>query len=144
MKKFWKWIKSLFSRKSGPDFKSLEWRFGGFDGSNAREDTSPAGLRVLSAKLENTGMRFEYSGGMWGYDYAHHDARMCLFVPSGKKWVGGFWEWGSLKRNYRDFKNIRQGFKGWDPSLVASARELAFVVTDKTGSRRSNVVVFKR
>ena len=152
MKKIWKWIKSLFSKKSGfgsgSNFKydKLEWLYGGFSGFRAMEDTSSSGLKVLSARLEpgKDGMRFEYQGNMWGYDYDHHDARMCIFCKTGSRWVGGFWEWGSLKRNFRDFKNIRDHHKGWDPSVLDKAQEFAFVVTDKSGSKRSNVVTFKR
>jgi hypothetical protein len=147
MKKFWKWLKSLFTKKSGSskfDYSKLEWLYGGASGFRAVEDTSSAGCRVKSVKLEGTGLRFTYDGSMWGNDYKHPEARMCLFCRTGSRWVGGFWEWGSTGRMYRDFKNIRDHYKGWDPSLVDKASEFAFVVTDKSCSKRSNVVVFGR
>ena len=153
MKKLWKWIKSLFHKKhssaSGSsgnkfDYSRLEWLYGGFSGAKAVEDTSGAGCLVKSARLEGSGARLSFTGSLWGCDYAHPEARMCIFCKSGSRWVGGFWEWGSTGRVFRDFKNIRDHYKGWDPSVLDKASEFAFVVVNKSGSKRSNVVTFGR
>lgn len=134
----------LFGKKQGSggfDTSKLVWCFGGENGSNAKEDTSASGYRLLSATVSVKGITFKGTGAMWGYTHDKHDARNCIFFEEGGKWYGGFWEWGSVDRTFRGFDNIYGGYKGWNHIRFQKAKKVAFLVMDCAGRRRSNVIV---
>lgn len=140
-----KWFKKLwnklFGKKDSFDASKLVWCFGGENGSNAKEDTSSGGYKLLSVSVNYRGVTFDGNGAMWGYHHNNAYARNCIFFEEGGKWYGGFWEWGSVDRTYRAFDNIYSGYKGWDKNRFNRATKVAFLIMTKDGSKRSNVVV---
>ena len=113
------------------------WRYGGFDGSRAKEDSA---CRIKSVSMSDKGVEFKFSGSWWGATHDNPTMRCCAFFKSGDKWVGGFWEWGSPDRTYRAFTNIDDGYNGWSGSDFHAAKEYAFLICSKDGKKRSNVV----
>lgn len=116
---------------------TLDWRFGGFDGSKAKED--PA-CRILSAVAGSNGVTFKFSGSFWGATHADPTMRCCAFYESGGRWVGGFWEWGSPDRTYRGYENITGKYKNWDPAAWNAAKKRAFCICSKDGKKRTNLI----
>ena len=126
---------------SGSASISLDFRYGGFKGGNAKEDSS---CQITSISVSSKGVTFKLSGSWWGATHDDPTMRCCAFYKDGAgKWVGGFWEWGSPDRKYRAFTNIDDGYKGWDSKAFRAAKELAFVICSKDGKKRSNIVTTK-
>ena len=119
----------------------LDFRYGGFDGSKAKEDGA---CQIKSVSVNGKGVMFKFSGSWWGATHDNPTMRCCAFYKDGSgKWVGGFWEWGSPDRTYRAFTNIDDGYKGWNAKAFRAAKELAFMVCSKDGKNRSNIVMTK-
>lgn len=128
------------------DFASLEWAWGGFNGSKAK---LVDGAEIGSLKVTADGMSYkwvaggcEQLGALSRTDADHTLA--CLFVRVGGKWQGGKWEWISTSRTTRDFKNVREGYGGWDASALGKATAFAFVIVSDDGKRRTNVALFSK
>ena len=135
---------SLFGvsdKPSGPDqvaYSELRWTCGGVDGAKA----VLTGVRLNAlAVAPPASMTVAWGTTLreWGYADTQADALACLFCKVDGKWVGGKFEWISASRPYRDLKNVRTRYAGWNPDFL-QAGEFAFVVLSKDGSKRSNVV----
>lgn len=125
------------AKSGGIDPAALDWRYGGFDGSKAKEDSS---CRILSAVAGSNGVTFKFSGSFWGATHADPTMRCCAFYEDGGKWIGGFWEWGSPDRTYRGYDNINTRYKNWDPAPFKAALRRAFCICSKDGKFRSNLI----
>jgi hypothetical protein len=85
----------------------------------------------------------EQLGASGAADYDHTYA--CLFVSRNGSWQGGKFDAISTSRVTRDFKNIYgEGYKGWPTNAVATGTDFVFVIVSKDGSKRTNVIRFKR
>ena len=118
------------------------WRFGGFDGSKAKE---VAGCRIGSLRMDRDGMSYKWvSGGCEALgasgreDWSHTVA--CMAYWDGSKWVAGKFDWISTSRTSRSFENIRDGYGGWDGTSFFAARKHGFVIVSADGKRRSNFI----
>jgi hypothetical protein len=125
------------AKSGGIDPATLDWRYGGFDGSKAAEDPN---CRILSASHSAKGATFKFSGSFWGATHADPTMRCCAFYESGGKWIGGFWEWGSPDRTYRGYENITDKYKGWDAAAWNAAKRRAFCICSKDGKKRTNLI----
>lgn len=117
----------------------VEWRFGGFDGSRAVEDSR---VQVGSVKMGRDRMTFKWTKGdlsAWGLAREEAGAIACFFFLDGSRWVGGKADWISTSRTSRDFKNIEAGYHGWDSKAFFGASRRAFCVVSKDGKRRTNI-----
>ena len=127
-------------------FASLQWRYGGFNGSGAVFD------RVTLANLTCDGHNVRYTfvgadaktktGGLdvWGLKWDEAGAICAVFIerPNGT-WEGGKFDWVSTSRASRGLKHLT-GYNGWNESLPVRGR-VAFVIFSADGKRRSNVVI---
>ena len=131
------------------DFSSLNFAFGGVDGSGAES----SGVKI--ANLRTTGsppdgyLSFDYVSNLraWGYtDNSDAPALACFFVKrSDGTWVGGKMDWIGTSRTSRDFHNLYpgrdgKGYGGWTLSGVPNPCECAFLILTADGKRRSNVI----
>ena len=64
----------------------------------------------------------------------------CLFCLIGGKWIGGKFDWISTSRTSRDFKNVSDGYNGWDKGAIGKAAKYAFVIVSRDGKKRTNVI----
>lgn len=130
------------SPEDAVDFGQLDFCWGGFKGGSAKLD---AKARILNLSVSSSGMSYKWlSGGCENLgatskdDYKHTVA--CLFCLVGGKWRGGKFDWISTSRTTRDFKNITEGYVGWDREAVGKADKFAFVIIGADGKRRTNVI----
>ena len=127
---------------AGPVFHSvdIDWRFGGFDGSRAVED--PA-TQIEFLHTTQDGMSYQWASSSlrpWGLDDNDAGAIAAAFYWDGSRWVGGKFDWISTSRTTRDFKNIKDGYGGWDWAAFSGARRRAFCIVSKDGRKRTNII----
>jgi len=123
------------------EFSSLNWTCGGVNGSNAK--LSKVKIRDLNVLAPHS-MSFTWEVGMdvWKYPKTTPAGIACLFCKINGRWVGGKFEWISTSRFTRDFTNIKSRYAGWQPFYL-STNEFAFVILDKDGKNRSNVIYYR-
>lgn len=137
------------------DYAAFKWIYGGWVGKNCQWDASQP--RIQNLAFNKTGLSYswfvnESSGkkmdlSIWGLAYTDASAICCLFVQrSDGTWVGGKFDWISSSRLTRGFKehvveSNGKTYKGWSLDGVPNPCQAAFVICNKDGSRRSNVLV---
>ena len=125
------------------DFASLDWAYGGFNGKNAK---LADGCEIGSLRVTSDGMSYKWiKGGCEQLDKNCSHSNPCctcaLFCLVDGKWIGGKWEHISTDRTTRDFKNVKDGYGGWDASALGKATAYAFVILDDGAKKRTNVIV---
>lgn len=128
------------------DFSSLDWCWGGVNGGKA---SLVEGCEIGSLKVTSGKMTYKWvSGGcerLGASSRTDADATLaCLFCHLDGKWRGGKFDWISTSRTSRDFKNISEGYCGWDAGAVGKAEKYAFVIVSKDGRRRTNLITCGR
>lgn len=122
-------------------FNQLNWSCGGTNGSGALLSTVRISNLVVN-KPKSLTINWDVGMADWGYSTTSADGIACLFCKVNGKWLGGKFEWISTSRQYRDLKNIREGYAQWKASYLNTS-EFAFVVLNKSATKRSNVIYFK-
>ena len=122
-------------------FADLDWCWGGFKGGKA---APVGGVEIKSLKVSRDGMSYSWArGGCENLGASSSTDASCvaaLFCRIGGKWEGGKFDWISTSRRTRDFKNISEGYNGWDKQAVGKADKFAFVIVSKDGKKRTNVI----
>lgn len=121
-------------------FSSLNWVYGGFDGSGASHDK----VSIKNLKMNSSGLSYAYSTNLsaWGISFDDcNGALICMFVKNNKgQWVGGKIDWISSSRVTRDYHNVHGHYNGWTLSDVPNPTDACIVIVHKDGKRRSNVI----
>jgi len=123
------------------DFSSLDFCWGSFAGGKAAlADARIKGLRVTRDGLSYAWAKggCESIGATSREDYEH--TVVCLFCKIGGKWKGGKFDGISTSRTTRDFRNIHDGYHGWDTGAIEKADAYAFVIVSRDGKKRTNVI----
>ncbi len=147
IKKLLKKLKSLFKKKdkaSKFDFKAdLMWIYGGMNASNAKEVAQIKDLRMDIPKKK---MYYSWiSGGCEALGASNKDeyknTYACIFYwnDTMKKWVGGKFDEISTSRTWRPLDNCTN-YRGWKWEPFASAKRYAFLIVNKSGTLRTNVI----
>lgn len=121
-------------------FGALQWVYGGFNGSKAVQ----SGASISGLRISNNVAAFKYDSDLssWGLSHGDAGAIAAIFVQnSAGAWVGGKFDWISSSRTTRDLKHCLEGYNGWTLRGVPNPTQAAFVITDSSGRRRSNVLV---
>jgi len=121
------------------DFASLEWKFGGENGSKAALSTP----RLSNLKASATSISYKWEKGLddWGLAKEDAGALACLFVTRlDGSVVGGKFDWVSTSRSSRGLENVLDGYEGWTLADVPATTKIYFVVLSKDCRKRSNVV----
>ncbi len=121
----------------------LKWKYGGFNGSNATLDPN-----VQISGLTNRGgkhlfYRWDKGLSAWGMSNTDHTGAICAaFFEKDGQWIGGKFDWVSTSRNNRELKHVEY-YNNWGSSGIRLPwnGKVAFVVVDKTGRKRSNVLI---
>ncbi len=126
-------------------FGALQWRYGDFNGGSAARDPNVQ----ISALTMHNGNRLYYRWdkglSAWGMAHSDHSGAICAaFFEINGAWVGGKFDWVSTSRSDRELKHV-ESYKNWTSSGIRLPwrGRVAFVVVDKAGKRRSNVLVTK-
>ena len=119
----------------------LDFRFGGFDGSGAQEDSR---VQIGFVKMGKDRMTYRFVAGdlsAWGLARTQADAIACAFYFDEKagKWVGGKFDFISTSRLSRSFNNIRSGYRRWNADAFFAAKRRAFCICSKDGRNRTNL-----
>ena len=121
------------------DFASLEWKYGGVDGSRAKLDV-PC---IEALRVSGNTISWKWTTGLssWGLAHTQADALACLFVERSDGTIaGGKFEWASTSRKSRGLKNILTGYGGWKLDDVPNPARVYLVILDKPAKRRSNII----
>lgn len=121
-------------------FSSLNWVYGGFNGSGASHDQ----VSIRNLKMNASGLSYAYTTDLsaWGVSFDDCNAALiCMFVKNNKgQWVGGKIDWISSSRVTRDYHNVYGHYNGWTLSDVPNPCNACIVIVHKDGKRRSNVI----
>lgn len=127
------------------DFPLLRWCWGGFNGGKA---VPAGGARITSLDVRSDGLSYRWaSGGCELLGAASSTDASCiaaLFVSIDGTWRGGKFDWISTSRRTRDFKNILEGYQGWDKAAIGKADAYAFLIVSADGRKRTNVLMHGR
>lgn len=121
-------------------FSSLNWSFGGFNGSGAKISSPSIG----NLRISGDTLTYSWTGTTlraWGIsDEDHRSTLICLFVKRNDgAWVGGKFDWVSTSRTSRNLENVFHGYEGWSLAGVPNPCEAAMVIVHVDGSKRTNV-----
>jgi len=147
-KKLWKKIlaylgiskeKEEDATSPAPSGPALNWCWGGFNGSKAKESDK---ARIKNLKLTSSGMSYSWeSGGCEDLGASSEDDHThtlaCLFLQDGR---GGKFDWISTSRRTRSFHNIDEGYCGWSKSAFDASKKVWFCICSKDGKRRTNLI----
>lgn len=125
------------------DFSKLSFCWGGFNGSKASLTVNAISSLKIGSNLSYSVIA-DWFALLGCASKSDANALACLFVKTGDSWKGGKFDWTSQSRLTRDFKNIETKYGGWDPNAFHSAKEFAFVIVSKSGTKRTNVIHFSR
>lgn len=123
---------------------SLDFRFGGF---KAKDPQEVAGCRIGNLKVGKDGLSYKWLeggceklGASSREDYSQTVACAFYWDEKTQRWVGGKFDWISTSRTSRSFKNIKEGYGGWDSAAFFAAGKHGFCVVSKDGRKRSNFI----
>ena len=98
--------------------------------------------RIRAGKLTSGGLSFSWedaaAAGKALGSSSHDPAQLRAYVFFGGE--GGFFDWCSVTRSSRDFKNVQHEF-GWDKE-DKSRRPVAFFIGSRDGRSRTNIIAF--
>jgi len=123
---------------------SLDFRFGGFMGDKAKEDSR---CRIGSPRITKDKISWKWETKIpsdWKRGSTSKGpmvvAAAFYWDETAHKWVGGKFDWTDESRDTRSCKNIHDGYGGWDASAWRSAKRRAFCVVSADGRFRSNLI----
>ena len=120
----------------------LDFRYGGFDGSAAKED---ARCVLGSPKITQANISYKWESGIpsdWKRFTTSKGPMVvaCAFYWDDGKWVGGKMDWTDENRTSRACDHIHDGYNGWKADGWDAAKERAFCVVSADGKFRSNLI----
>lgn len=123
------------------DFALMNFCWGHFNGKNALAEP---GVLIDDLRVSTNKMEYRWKQGgceqLGAASASSADCLACLFCKFGNEWKGGKFDWISTSRTTRDFKNVHEGYSGWDPEVFRAAKEFAFVIVSSNGKKRSNII----
>ncbi len=125
-------------------FGSLQWVYGGIDGSSASHSgVSISSMSISGPPTENGNVSWKYNPDLsaWGVSFDDHTkAYFCFFVKEKDGvWRGGKLDWISSSRTSRNFHNISGKYLGWRMN-ANNPCQVAMLILSTDGRRRSNVI----
>ena len=125
-------------------YNDLDFCWGGFNKKTAKV---AANIKNLSVKSD--GFTYEWAAGgceSLGAENSTDASKTlsCFFCKIDGKWKGGKHDYISTSRKSRDFKNIRDGYNGWDKGAIEKSTEYALVIVSIPKSLRTNVISCKK
>lgn len=121
------------------NYDEFTWKYGGEDFSKAQYDGSVI-VRLVDIGKNDIYYLWERNLSNWGLAWAQADAVACAFLLNKDgQWVGGKFDWTSSSRTDRDFGHFTN-YKGWSLADIPNPTQMAFVVVEDGGRRRSNVI----
>ena len=130
------------NQTSGSDevsFGSLNWTYGGVNGSGATH----SGVTISGLSASGMSMSFNYVTDLSAWGASHDDASKalaCFFVKNNAgQWVGGKFDWISSSRTSRELDHLTN-YEGWTLRDIPNSTDAAFVIITPDGSKRSNII----
>lgn len=126
-------------------FSSLQWTYGGINGSGASHSgVNISGMRISGPATRSGSVSWKFDSDLsnWGVSYTDHThAYFCFFIKEKDGvWRGGKLDWISSSRTSRDFHNIEGKYQGWTMANAGNPTQVAMLILNKDCKRRSNVI----
>jgi hypothetical protein len=120
----------------------LDFRYGGFKGGGAKEDSR---CRISSPKITKDKISWKWETKIpsdWKRGSTSKGPMVvaCAFYWNGEKWVGGKMDWCDEARTSRATDKIYGGYNGWQSAGWDAAKKRAFCVASADGKYRSNLL----
>ncbi len=120
----------------------LDFRFGGFRGGKAVEDSR---CRISKLKVGKDSLSIHWDTKIpddWARDKGEKGPLIVIaaFYKSGDAWIGGKFDWIDESRSSRSLENIKGGYGGWDGAAFTSAKKHAVCVVSADGRYRSKLI----
>ena len=121
-------------------FSKLKFVYGS-DYSGAKAE----GVKISNLSVGSNSWSFTFDTDMsaWGYGSGHLEP-LCAFMKTRDgKWMGGMMHWQSSTNPAGNFHNVYPpGYNGFKDIFnhIDNPCEIAFVLIDAKGNRRSNVI----
>ena len=130
------------SSPSSPAAAPMDWRYGGFDGSKAKEDPR---CRLALVSIGKVRIAYKWETGIpsdWTRGKTEKGMMViaAAFYWDGARWVGGKMDWTDEARSFRDTDKIHGGYNGWQSAGWDGAARRAFCVASADGKFRSNLI----
>ena len=124
-------------------FSKLEFRYGAPVNSG---NLVCEGVKISNLSVGKNSWSFNFDVGMdaWGYGAGHLEPLCAFMKTKDGKWIGGMMHWqgpGATAAN--NFHNVyHPGYIGFTDVFnhIPNPCEIAFVLIDNKGKRRSNVI----
>ena len=138
-------------QKSGDevDFSKLRWVYGGVNGSKAVESSC---VQIRNLRVD-VGSRISYAWARarfrrtlkeWGLADSDASALAVFGYRIDNIYKCGKMDWISTSRTSRSWKNIKDGYGGWNDKECSAASEFIFLILSKDAKKRSNVIRYKK
>lgn len=121
-------------------------RIASFGSPNCSKATEIADCQIAKFKMNKSGMSYKWvSGGCERLgasskeDYSQTLA-IIGYSNDGIMFHCGKFDWVSTSRETRDFKNIYEGYNGFDKDKFFNAKRHCFFVMSKDGKKRTNIL----
>ena len=121
-------------------------RIASFGSPNCSKATEIADCQIAKFKMNKSGMSYKWvSGGCERLgasskeDYSQTIA-IIGYSNDGITFHCGKFDWVSTSRETRDFKNIYEGYNGFDKDKFFNAKRHCFFVMSKDGKKRTNIL----
>ena len=111
----------------------LVWDKGGVNGSGAEEVTA-----INNPSWSHSGINYSVNTSMWPSNGENLNGYACFFIIRDNEAHGGKFEWIRSNTNYRDWKNLRDGYGGH--RVPNSGEQVAFCVLSLDRQERSSVI----
>ena len=136
-------------------YSSLNWVYGGKSLPGAVSE----GVRISGLNLASNGydfsFKFDADLSAWGYNDKKHAEYLCVFLKNNEgRYIGGMIHWQNSANPASNFHNIypntpgslqvygrrSTSYNGWHLGGIPNPCEMAFVIVEGNGRRRSNVL----
>lgn len=120
----------------------LDFRYGGFKGGSAKEDSR---CRISKLKVGSGSLSLHWDTAIpsdWAREKSEKGALVVVaaFYWADNRWIGGKFDWIDETRSSRSLENIHGGYGGWDGAAWAAASRHAVCVVSADGRWRSNLL----
>ncbi len=128
----------------GDSSLKLDFRYGGFKGGNAKEDSR---CRIGSPKITKDKISWKWETKIpsdWKRGSTSKGPMVIsaafYWDESEKKWIGGKMDWCDEARTSRATGHIYDGYNGWKSAGWDKAKKRGFCVVSADGKYRSNFI----
>lgn len=127
---------------------TIKWIYGGFNGSKGKYAGPATGKMIKDLKLSATGMSYSWAiseteaAKLLNSAFKTEANLLACFFVKNKSGdiVGGKFEWISVSRKTREFKNIFKSYNGWTLKDIPNTTDAYFCIINPKTLKRTNFI----